>query len=420
MNKFFIAILLIGSLTSVNANSTYDVTLNFSVANTVKGHDFLSKFIIMVDGNPLTETKAQNQTTPFTITFPISYGRLNITIRFMSNINGVWEDRTAENHYTADKFSKANRVVFSPFIEKDTSFHFLFDLENNDFGLTNKSFPLTANIYSSSQPLPYKYADKFVSVDQLLAKEKVLEEYLSSHADKVIQIYYNQIQIGKKGTSNYDYTDIGNLKEKLEISPYNRVVFSCDENRSKLKSCFTDASTKSVYSGAYIYPKDVSKLNELHQKLSEFYDDVLAYYYREYATKDNTSEDVLLFDLQKKIDQLNNGLKYDKYLEGIEYKSDSLIFHMKDNHVNIIAFNQFEAIESELIGKDMKITLIGKNKSFYNSATNSYDEKMAFPLMYEASAKIFIENFTKFYNSVVNYLQTIGYNQAPTTTIQVR
>ncbi|MCB9185553.1 MAG: hypothetical protein H6601_02265 [Flavobacteriales bacterium] len=390
---------------------TYNFTAHIAVCNTVKGHDFISKFVVMVDNKPICETAPEKQTIPATITCSVPSGKQVVRIKFMCNINGHWEERSIVNGFNTASSPSLPAIEFS----KDTTFYFLFDLESGKFHSSATPIPEAANVFTSNTPKPYKYAHNTISLEQLKQKEKVLKEYLIANADKVLEISGNYLRIGKNGTNVYHDVVIKYLEDDLKLSSDGTAVnFRCtDESRSNYH--WKSSSSYSWYQDMYIRPKDPGKMDELYQKLKEYYEDVKAYYWRNNATKDNTPENVHIFQLQEKQDLLNRQVKFayaDTY-EGIEYTRDTLIFHRANGASYIVHFDAVAAINHDSINNVVTISCENNGQYVYNTATKGYESSIRFVSGSIVKDRYFTQKFTIFYNCVAYYRNMIRMQQEP-------
>ncbi len=405
----FLGLSMVVSLSTLAEN--YNFTAHIAVCNTLKGHDFVSKFVIMVNNKPICETLPERQTIPATITCFVPSGKQVVRIKFMSIINGYWEEH--EILYGFNSTDGPNNTVIE--FSKDTTFYFLYDLENGKFHSSTTPIPEAANVFTSNTPKPYKYAHNIISLEQLKQKEKVLKEYLIANSDNVLEISGNFLRIGKDGTSNYYSVDVEYLEDDLKLSSDGTAVnFRCtDESRSNYR--WKSSSSYSWYQDMYIRPKDPGKLDELYQKLKEYYEDVKAYYWRNNATKDNTPENVHIFQLQEKQDVLNRQVKFayaDTY-EGIEYTRDTLIFHRANGASYIVHFDALAAINHDSINNVVIISCANNGKYIYNTAAKEYVSDVRFVSGSKVKDRYFTQKFTIFYNCVAYYRNMIRMQQEP-------
>lgn len=404
MLKYLLTLFVAGNFVYLQAANDLAITFHISVANTVPGHDFLSKFVIKMDGKLVGETKPQNQSIPTTYTIVVPRGIHEFKVEFMGNINGLWDERTGSNDYSGEGESGICYVWKRPYyVEKDSTFYVLFDLEERDYLIGGQPYPQSANVFSQKLPKPYKYANKHVSFEQLKEKEIKVNEYLKANANKQIEVAYfgREFRIGTGGT-NFAHANPRDLKDTL-IQTAKGVEFQCIEKG--LSACWMANATLNHYGYEAIKPNDLSKMDELHQILSDFYADFQAYYWREFATKDDTPEDILVFDLQKKFDKLNKAFSshYKEQYDGIEYQNDTLVFRKLNGEELRVKYADIWAIEADSMTTVVAIFCIN-NGCFYNTATNNYEDKIVFPPTRDfLYARLFFTFFVTFYNSVADY-----------------
>lgn len=412
MNRIVLTVLLTTQVMCTAALAeTFTFTANFAVANTLPGHDFLSKFVIIMNREVLAESAPQNQSIPATITCTVPSGRQILRIKYMSNINGYWEE-----HSVLDGYNNASDVNIIPFeFSKDTTFYFLYDLEKQKFLKSPTPLPEAASVFTTNMPYPYKYAENTITLEQLKEKEHVLKEYLIAHADQVMEISGRYLRIGKNRTSDYYEVIIKYLEDDLRLtSDGKEVLFRCkDETESQNR--WKQSSGYNRYQNMYVKPNDPSKIDELYQKLKAYYEDLKAYYWRISATKDNTAENVHIFQLKEKLELLNNQVKFayaDAY-QAIEYGNDTLMFHKAKGGSYLVPFDALAAIDHDSLRNVVTISCVNNGKYIYDTTTKEHVSDVRFVSGSIVKDRYFTKKFTIFYNCLGYYRQMVRMQQQP-------